>query len=625
MCGICGVLRVRPPGPVDEGLLRRMRDTMIHRGPDDEGVFAADSIGLGFRRLSIIDLASGHQPMANADRSVWIAYNGELYNFRELRGVLESKGYIFRTKSDTEVVLQAYEAFGRACLEYLRGMFAFAIWDGQRSELVLARDRLGIKPLYYTMHEGTFLFASEIKAILQWPGIPRAIDPVALRQYLRWRYVPGPLTMFEGIFKLQAGHVLVVADGHLSVSRYWDLPLDGEVLSLDGAERLLRDRVEECIKGHLVGDVPLGVFLSGGIDSTVVTGMMAGMVPDAVQSFSVGYPSGSAVDETGFARVAATHFRTVHRELILGPQQFWGFLPRLVWHLDEPVADPASIPLYFLSKFARDFVTVVLSGEGADEILAGYSIYHKMMWLERVRRLPWLLPLGLPFVGRKLGRYLEWATVPLEGRYRGVSAIFSEAEVERLLGHNWGSEEPQDFGAAYFDRTAGLDPLKRMLYFDLKVWLPDDLLVKADKMTMATSMELRVPFLDHTLVEWAWRLPSNVQLRGRTGKYLLRRATADLVPVEILNRPKQGFVIPVREWFRDGLAQKARLLMVHEQSGHSLFNVKEVEALIGRHERGREDLSEALFTLVLLSFWHRVFITARAVEAPGFPEMVSHA
>lgn len=607
-------MRVRPPGPVDPGLLARMRDTMVHRGPDDEGLFTAGAVGLGFRRLSIIDLAGGHQPMANDDDTVWITYNGELYNFRALRAVLESKGYVFRSKSDTEVILRAYEEFGEACLEHLRGMFAFAIWDGRKEQLLLARDRLGIKPLYYALHDGTLLFASEIKAILEWPGTRRAVDPVALRQYLGCRYVPGPRTMFEGILKLQPGHLLVLRDGELKVRPYWDLPLDGEATSEEEAARSLRDRLEECVGNHLMSDVPLGVFLSGGIDSTVVTGLMAGMLADPVQSFSVGYGQEAAVDERPFARIAAGRSRTAHHEAVLGAQSFWDFLPRLVWYLDEPVADPAAVPLYFLSKFARQFVTVALSGEGADETLAGYSIYRRMLWLERVRRLPGLSLLRLPFAGRKLRRYLEWAKTPLERRYRGVSAVFSQAEVDRLLAQGSGGAKLDDFGAPYFDRTADLDPLKRMLYFDLKVWLPDELLVKADKMTMATSLELRVPFLDHTLVEWAWRLPSSLQVRGGTGKYLLRRAMADLVPAEILNRPKEGFAIPVREWFRSGLSEKARRLLVEEQGRDSLLNRKEVETLIARHEAGREDLSDAIFTLAVLACWHSIFIERRPMS-----------
>jgi asparagine synthase (glutamine-hydrolysing) len=619
MCGICGVLRLQPPGPVDREALTRMRDAMAHRGPDEHGVFVADDVGLGHRRLSIIDLSSGTQPMASADGSVWISYNGEIYNFQTLRSLLESRGFGFRTKSDTEVILAAYQAFGEGCLDHLRGMFAFALWDAEKRQLLLARDRLGIKPLYYTVQGGALLFASEIKAILQWPGVRRAVDRVALRDYLRHRYVPGPRTLFEGIHKLQPGHVLRARNGNVEIRRYWDLPLDGETHDPERAERELRERIEDCVESHLVSDVALGVFLSGGLDSTVVTGVMSELLAGPAESFSVGYDGNADSDERPFAQLAATRFGTVHRALALDPRGFWAVLPMLVWHLDEPVADPAAVPLYFLSKFARRFVTVLLSGEGADEILAGYAIYRKMLWLERLHPLsPLARPLGAMARDARRRRYLEWAGLPLERRYRGVSSVFSVSDADRLLGHGGDPEDEADSVARYFEPTRRLDPLRRMLYFDTKVWLPDDLLVKADKTTMAASIELRVPFLDHTLVEWAWRLPSRLKLRGRTGKYLLRQATRDLVPPPILERPKKGFTIPLADWFRGGLAGSVRAL-VTTSGAAELLNRAEVEALIARQERGGEDLSQELFTLATFALWHRLFIDPRVVEAPASP------
>lgn len=624
MCGICGVVRLRPPRPVDGDLLRRMRDAMVHRGPDDEGLFIAGSVGLGFRRLSIIDLAGGHQPMANDDDSVWITYNGELYNFRELRTILEAKGFVFRTKSDTEVILRAYEAFGEACLEHFRGMFAFAIWDGRKKQLLLARDRLGIKPLYYSLRDDTFLFASEIKAILEWPGTPRAVDPVALRQYLRCRYVPGPRTMFQGILKLQPGHLLVLSEGELTVRPYWDLPLDGEVVSQEEAARALRDRLEECVGNHLMSDVPLGVFLSGGVDSSTVVALMAPMVDEAVQTFSIGYPDGGAgseITEFAFASMVAKRFKTNHHEFKLDPQVFWQVLPRLVWHFDEPVADPAAVPLYFLSKYAREFVTVVLSGEGADELLAGYPIYQKMLVLERLRRIPGAAlatRLARPAAGRKLRRYIEWLGKPLRDRYRGVSALFTEAELGRLLLDDLNSVAVEnDREREYFDLCPRSDALSQMLYFDLKVWLPDDLLVKADKMTMATGVELRVPFLDHKLVEWAWRLPSHLKLRNRTGKFLLRRAAGTLLDPAILTRRKLGFPVPVQSWFQGALCHAARTLLLDPDGPCSCFFKRtEVEALIAKHEHGAEDLSGEIYALVMFALWHRLFMQSGSTASP---------
>jgi len=339
------------------------------------------------------------------------------------------------------------------------------------------------------------------------------------------------------------------------------------------------------------------------------------MLGDPVQSFSVGYGEDGGVDERPFARLAASHARTEHREATLAPQGFWQFLPEMVWYLDEPVADAAAVPLYYLAKFARQFVTVALSGEGADEILAGYSIYQKMLQLDWLHRLPGISRLSFPFGGRKLRRYLDWAAVPLERRYRGVSSIFSDSEIDRLLGRECAGAEVEDFGTDYFERTAGLHPVKRMLYFDTKVWLPDDLLVKADKMTMANSLELRVPFLDHELVEWAWRLPPDLQIRRGVGKYLLRQVAADLVPREIVNRPKQGFVMPLDHWFRSSLSREARRLLVEEPTSDALFNRQEVANLITRHEQGREDASDALFSLAVLACWHGVFIEGRGRDS----------
>ena len=601
-------MRLQPPGPVDRAVLTRMRDVMVHRGPDEEGIFVSENVGFGHRRLSIIDLSSGTQPMASADDSVVVSYNGEIYNYQALRSELEARGYAFRTKSDTEAILVAYEAFGESFLEHLRGMFAFSLWDARKRELLLVRDRIGIKPLYYAVQDGVLLFGSEIKAILEWPGMRRAVDPIALRDYLRYRYVPGPRTMFEGIQKLQPGHFLRVRNGTLDVRRYWDLPLDGETLAPEQAERELRERLEECVGAHLVSDVPLGVFLSGGLDSTIVTGLMASVLSGPAESFSVGYDGAADDDERPFAQLAAQRFSTTHRALALDPRRFWDHLPRLIWHLDEPIADPAAVPLFFLSKFARQFVTVLLSGEGADEIFAGYAIYQKMLWLERAHAARALThPLGSLVRGRKLRRYFDWAQMPLARRYRGVSSVFGAGDSRRLLARALRSTNGTDVAADYYDRTARLDPLRRMLYFDLKVWLPDDLLVKADKTTMAASVELRVPFLDHTLVEWAWRLPSNLKLRGRTGKHVLRRATHDIVPPQILTRPKKGFAIPLTEWFRQGLTASVRALLA-TPSLSAFLDAGQVDALLARQESGHEDLSQELFTLAVFAAWYRLFI-----------------
>ena len=622
MCGICGLVQMMPPRPIDSPLLRRMQDTMTHRGPDDEGFYLGDGVGFGHRRLSIIDLSGGHQPMSSPDGALWVTYNGELYNFRELRAQLESRGHVFRTKSDTEVIIQSYEEFGEACVERFRGMFTFGLWDTRRRKLLLVRDRLGVKPLYYTMTPDTFLFASEIKALLQWPGVRREVDPVALASYLRLRYVPGPRTMFRDILKLQPGHLLTVQDGKIAVREYWDVPLNvPEEANDDPAE--LRERLAESIRLRLVSDVPLGVFLSGGIDSSAVVGLMAPMVDDPIQTFSVGYPDGgpgSEMTEFRFARMVAERYRTDHHELALDPTQFWNALPRLVWHFDEPVADPAAVPLYFLSRRAREQVTVVLSGEGADETLAGYAIYERMLRLERLRRVP-----GAPAAatlaaragGRRLQRYAKWLGQPLHERYRGVSTLFSREESGRLLRSSLREAVDEDPHRVCFERTRHLDPLSQMLYADLKIWLPDDLLVKADKMTMATSVELRVPFLDHRLVEWTWRLPGRAKLAAGVGKRLLRRAMADVLPAPILARNKLGFPVPLQSWFRKGSSRSVRELLLHDRGALEYLDRHEVRALIVQHEGGKADVSGEIYALVVFALWHRLFIEPSSLSTTG--------
>jgi asparagine synthase (glutamine-hydrolysing) len=628
MCGICGAVRLQAPGPISEAAIVAMRDTMPHRGPDDEGVYLAPGVGLGHRRLSIIDLSGGRQPMSNADESLCVTFVGEIYNFRELRGVLEARGYVFRTKSDTEVILHAYAEFGERCVEHLRGMFAFGLWDARRRQLFVARDRVGIKPLYYTIVDGTLLFASEIKALLGWPGVRREVDETALGAYLRYRYVPGPRTMFRGISKLQPGRTLSVKDGVVTERQYWDVPL-GEEASEAGSKDRLLELFQESVRLRLISDVPLGVFLSGGLDSSAVTAMMASVTDQPIQTFSVGYPDGAAgseVTEFEFARLVATRFKTDHHEVALDASTFWAALPKLIWHFDEPVADSAAIPLYFLSRFARQFVTVALSGEGADEVMGGYAMYRKMLLLERLRRLPFASRIAgviEPHAGRRTQRYLRRLTRPLRSQYRGVSALFAEEEAVSLLRPELrGRARWDDQEDAYFDRVAGLDPLSQMLYFDLKVWLPDDLLVKADKMTMATSVELRVPFLDHRLVEWLWRVPASSKLRGRTGKWLLRDAMRDLLPAPILERKKLGFPVPIHGWFQGGLAKAARELLLDPCGASArFFEPARIAALLARHERGGEDLSGEIYALLVFAIWHRIFIEPSVVSTSAPTEM----
>jgi len=584
-----------------------MRDAMLHRGPDDEGLFIGEGVGLGHRRLSIIDVAGSRQPMTNPDETLWLTYNGEVYNFQELRDELEARGVTFRTKGDTEVVLRAYEVHGDAAVERLRGMFAFGLWDARRRRLLLARDPLGIKPLYYTQTvDGLFLFASEIRALLTWPGVRAELDPAALWDYLGQRYVPGPRTAFKGIAKLPPGHLAVVSRDGVEIRRYWDVPLDGETWSERECVATFRDLVTDSVRRELVSDVPLGVFLSGGIDSTTVTGLMAGMVSEPVRTFCVGYGGREGVNERPYARLAAERFNSVHREVEIDLSEFWRLLPEAVTAMEEPVAEAPSVSLLQLSRFTRQHVTVVLSGEGADENLAGYNIYQRVL---RARPLGWLPPLGsLARLARthRTAQAAAWIGRSIPERYRGVSSVFTEDERERLLGRGGPAV---DSAAEHYERTRALSPLQRMLYYDQKVWLPDDLLVKADKMTMAASLELRVPFLDHKVVEWVWRVPQSLKIDGAIGKVLLRRTFTDLIPPAILARDKVGFAIGGGARFSDDVGRQARRLLVDERALDGLVDNAEVARIVRRHGERTENLMEPLLALIVLGWWRRIFVS----------------
>ncbi len=621
MCGICGVLELNEDRPVSESLVRRMARVARHRGPDDEGYYFGPRIGLGHTRLSIIDLSGGHQPLENEDGTVRIVFNGEIYNYSQLADLLRRAGHSFRSRSDTETIVHAYEEYGTACVEKLRGMFAFAIWDQSRMRLLLARDRLGIKPLYYTVRDGRLLFASEIKSILQDACIPRKIDEDALEYFLSLRYVPDPLTMFSGIYKLPPGNILVCEQGQITIRQYWDLVYrdceDGDLGKwLDRFE----EKVRETVGCHLMSEVPLGAFLSGGIDSSLVVAFMSLLGSNnPVKTFSVGYKGKPHVSEFPYARLVADRYRCDHRELEIEPGEFSDFIPRMVWYLDEPVADAACLPLYFLSQLTKRHVTVILSGEGADETLAGYYLYKKMLLIDRIRTLP-AAGISLSLLGNlmpqgKLRRYLLSAGLPLERRYRGVSTAFTDEQLKKLC--PWRSnpgELVEAFAKSIFDRTKGAHPLNRMLYFDARVYLPGDLLIKADKMTMAWSLELRVPFLDHELVELTACMPVNAKIEGKTTKRISRLVAARLLPREIIERPKRGFPVPIEEWFAEQLDPFSRSVLLSERSSISdLVNRKEVGKLLDRHRSGKEDCSDRIWTLLVLEHWKRIFIDASSV------------
>ena len=644
MCGICGIVNLIESDPVDRMTIERMTDALAHRGPDDAGYFVKGQVGLGHRRLSIIDLSGGKQPMFNEDRSAAIVFNGEIYNHRDLAAVLTSAGHTYKTRSDTETILHAYEEYGDDCVQQFRGMFGFAIWDQRKRRLLLARDRLGVKPIYYYRNGRFLAFASEIKSLLEIPSIPREVDPEALDLYLSLRYVPGPRTMFKNIFRLQPGHILVADGGGVRTTKYWDIDYpDQEPRSPEYLLERFRELLEESVRLRLLAEVPLGVFLSGGLDSSAILATMSGVAGgERVKTFSVGYQASGAEEESAnefeYARLAAGAFASDHHEYRLNATDFAEFVPDLVRYLDEPLADPSCIPLYFISKLARQHITVVLSGEGADEILAGYGIYGRMLALDRIyagsgpfgRLAPWIARLT---PSEKLRHYVRMCGQPLETRYQGVTRGFSAEGKLRLVGGNRVKQSDgrlREIFGGYFKTVEKASPLDRMLYVDAKVWLPDDLLIKADKMTMANGIELRVPFLDHKLVEFAATLPYASKVHGKGGKTLLRTAMRGVLPDAIIDRPKKGFPSPIGSWLRTSLRQFTRDYLLSRDSACSRYVDREETArLVREHEQRGADRSQEIWTLLVFEFWHRQFIenhpglAAAPSDQPLFEEQLA--
>jgi asparagine synthase (glutamine-hydrolysing) len=605
MCGINGLFHFDSGHPVEEELINRMRRAALHRGPDDNGVLVRGNVGLGFNRLSIIDLSGGHQPMANEDETVWTVFNGEIYNFASLREDLLKRGHRFRTNSDTETIVHAWEEFGERCVDRLRGMFAFAIWDSRQKVLFVARDRLGIKPLYYHQNTKGLAFASEMKSLLVLPEVPRVVDPAAVMEFLRHRYAIAPNTILKDVKKLEPGHTMSVTARGVSIRRYWDVPMgDPRQITEREAIEEAGTLIKECVRMHLVSDVPLGAFLSGGIDSSVVVGLMHKLGVEDIKTFSIGYDSPES--ELKYARIVADHFHTDHHELRLTPIAFQDILPKIVWHMDEPVGDQAAIPLYYLAAFARQKVTVALSGEGSDELFGGYPIYARMLQFERWNRVP-----GAGLAGRVLSRlggdtkirkYAQMLGQPLEQRYGGVGMLFTQLQADGLASASPVSE--LEGVARAYERFKGSCPLSRMAYVDLKTWLADDLLVKADRMSMAHSLELRVPFLDHTLVEFAARLPSALKIRNGVTKYVLKKWSEPLLPREIVYRSKKGFPVPTKSWFRGDLAGFAReALLATDSVSRTFFSAAALENLLAMHQR--EDRSEQIYSLLVFDAWNR--------------------
>jgi asparagine synthase (glutamine-hydrolysing) len=622
MCGICGI-----HGPHDEALLARMTDVIAHRGPDDAGIYRDGVVGLGIRRLSIIDLSGGHQPIANEDGTLWIVYNGEIYNFREIRESLEAKGHRFTTKSDTEVILHAFEEYGEACVHLFRGMFAFALWDAREGILRLCRDRLGIKPLYYAQAGGAFLFGSEIKSILEHPAVVREVDPEALDLYLTFQYVPGPRTLFRGIRKLPPGHWLRWRAGSLSLSRYWDLVIEDAEPGVIEAEAVaeFRDLLEQAVRLRLLSDVPLGALLSGGIDSSTVVALMS-RASGVVKTFTVGFDVPGEPGEIAEARAVAAALRTDHHEVIVGPSHVQD-LPRLIWHMDEPIADPAALPTYFVCRLARELVTVVLTGEGGDELLGGYPRYAWFRMAQRLGR--WLPPLSLDgpvlgflgaMAGSRGGRLRQiLADLPPPERHIAWIANFTDADKTRLYAADFRAQVVPGAAARlvepFLADGAPGDMIQRLMAVDVHTWLVDDILTKVDKMSMATSVEARVPLLDHRLVEFVATLPIALKVRNLGTKRLLRQAVTDLIPQRTVARRKRAFQVPVAAWLRQGLREfAADILLSRACRERGYFQPGVVGTLLEDHLDGRADHSQKLWNLLCLELWHRVFMDG---EAPG--------
>lgn len=644
MCGICGVaLPESSTGRVEERQVLAMRETLTHRGPDDVGIFLAPGAGLGHCRLSIVDVGGGHQPMSNDEGSLHIVYNGEVYNHLELRRILEGRGHRYRTTCDTETVLRLYAEEGPAAVSKLRGMFAFGVWNDDRRELFLARDRLGIKPLYYVhADDGALYFASEIKALLAAGNVRAELNMNAVPDYLANHAPSGAETLFAGVRRLPAGHTLRWRDGEIELGRYWDVA-HGAAVDERPDEELIRDFAElfrESVRIRLMADVPLGAFLSGGIDSTVITGVMSELMDEPVKTFSVAFAEREA-NELEYARIAARSFGTDHHEVMLGPERFFELLPAMIWHEDEPLAHPSSIPLHAVAELASRHVKVVLTGEGSDELLGGYGRYWKTLYNVKLgrtfqrftgngfrrglRKALDRLPAG--DARNKLLRTFLYLPPDLKSIYFDNFAVFSRAMQADLLtpaarGQIAASADGGDPYAnmqALLDRTSGDSMLQRLLYVDLHGYL-QELLMKQDQMSMAASIESRVPFLDHELVEFAAALPDRMKLRGRSTKYILREAFSELVPERILNRGKAGFPVPLGTWLRGPYRHVVDEYVLHPRvRERGLFDPESLRLLVAEHDSGKFDHSERLWSLINFEHWYRMHIEADVSARPAVP------
>lgn len=625
MCGICGKLIFDKSCAIEPSLITTMLDTIRHRGPDDEGTYYSSSIGLGHRRLSIIDLSTGHQPLSNEDSSVWIVFNGEIYNYKELHKDLESKGHVFKTKSDTEVIVHLYEQYGVSCLDRLRGMYAFALWDVKQKTLFMARDRVGIKPLYYWKNNNSIVFASEIKAILADPSVARELDLGMIDRFLSFYFLPGEETLFKGINKLLPGHYLISRGDRVEIRQYWDLHFTEEPISLQEAESRTMALLEESLQLHMISDVPVGFLLSGGVDSTAMLSFASGKTDYPLSSYTLGFSESVVADERPYARLAAERYGTSHHEMTISSKEFVDFMPKYVWHMEEPVCEPQAVALYYVTHMAKDYVKVLISGEGGDEAFAGYSIYRNILWLERLKSAmrplngvirASLMGANRVFKSQKVAKYAPLLDVPCDsfcyGRTYHPSSYFN-GRIEDLYSKDFAQHVDKSHSLEvvkkYLKNANGASIVNRMLYVDTKTSLPDDLLLKADKMTMANSLELRVPFLDHKLLEFAASLPANYKVRGFTTKYLAKRALRNRIPKEILQRRKVGFPVPNDVWLRTELDPWVKEVLFDRQTlNRGYFEKSCVERIIAENKRSGGNLTKEVLSLVTLELLHRAYI-----------------
>jgi asparagine synthase (glutamine-hydrolysing) len=626
MCGIAGIVRW-DGAPIPEHEIRDMCSAIVHRGPDDEGVYLGDGVALGMRRLSIIDLEGGHQPMSNEDGSVWIVFNGEIYNYRELRHDLEQRGHIFRTGSDTEVIVHLYEECGPRCVDRLRGMFAFAVWDEQKRQLLLARDRLGIKPLYYAERGNELLFASELKPILQLARVPRAIDWGAAHHLFSFLTTPATRSIVEGVAKLEPARTAVASRSNpqLRIDRYWDVQFSPNERASEGElVEQLRAVLAESVALHQISDVPVGAFLSGGIDSSAVVALMSTPAAGRLKTFSIGFTE-SEFDELGYARDVAARFQTDHHDLVIRPDAV-KIVEDLTWYLDEPFGDTSAIPTYMVSKLAAAHVKVVLSGDGGDELFAGYDKYVVEQHERRLDRIPATLRAIAGGIGRVMPpgmtgrRFLRHLALDGPDRYLDASTMFRGDEMRRLFRPDaYRSLQRHNPLTASLERLRGYgdDWLAAVQYHDIHAYLPLDILTKVDRATMAHSLEARPPLLDHRLAEFAATIPAKYRLQGGTTKYLFKQAMRGILPDAIIDRKKHGFAVPIAAWLRGDLAEFARdLLLSSACRDRGVFDTAHVERLLALNARGR-DLDLQLWTMLSFELWCQRFLDPSPRQQPA--------